>query len=140
MGAWGLKNFENDSALDFTADVLEGSKNLIKNAILKINNANADDYLESDDCVEALAAMEFIATAKGNAPTDLTDDLQKWLKKNDVLQFKSGLFGKKLDMTELSLKALDRISSNSELKELWEESEEFNDWLKIIEDLKQRLG
>jgi hypothetical protein len=140
MGAWGINNFDNDGAMDFSADVVEGNRSLIKDAILKVTNLSDDDYLESPECEEALAAIEFIAAQKGNPSPDFPEEALEWIKKNDVLHFSSGLvFKKQIDITALSLHAIERIGSNSELQELWEESDEYKDWLKVLEDLKNRI-
>lgn len=140
MGTWGLGNFENDNALDFSSDVVEGNKSQIKDAILKVTELNADQYLEAPDCVEALTAIEFIAAQKGKPSPHFPEEAQTWLKDNDLLNFSSGLFKKRLDITALSLQAIERIENNSELRELWEESDEYEDWLKVLEDLKTRVG
>lgn len=139
MGTWGLKNFENDGAADFAADVQEGDKSLIKDAILKVAELSNDEYLEAPDCENALAAIEFIAAFKGRPSDDLPEEMMDWIKKNDLLEFKTGFFGKRLDIVELSKKALDRIMNNSEMKELWEEGDEYFEWKKIVEDLKARI-
>lgn len=140
MGTWGLKNFENDGAADFTDDVLGNGKNLIKETILKVSEMNSDEYLEAPDCENALAAIEFIAAYKGNPSDDLPEDISLWIKENDLLNFKSSFFSKKVNIVDLSLKAIDRILLNSELKELWEESSEFEDWKKVVLDLKERIS
>jgi hypothetical protein len=40
----------------------------------------------------------------------------------------------------LALTAVERVASNSELQELWAESEEGGDWSKQVEELRGRLG
>jgi len=91
-----------------------------------------DEYLEAPDCENALAAIEFIAAYKGNPSDDLPEDISLWIKENDLLNFKSSFFSKKVNIVDLSLKPIDRILFNSELKELWEESSEFEDWKKLF--------
>ena len=128
MGAWGFKNFENDGAADFVYDVFDNGKKVIFQAIQKIVKAKPDEYLEAPDCEEDLAAIELLAAAKNNQSSDCNPDIIKWLQKNDVLKFKNGLFGPKVDLVPLAEKALDRIINDSELRELWEESEQFDEW------------
>jgi hypothetical protein len=139
MGTWGINNFDNDSAMDFSSDIIEGDKDLIKDAILKVTRLEDNDYLEAPDCENALVAMEFIAAQKGKPSPDFPEEAQEWIKNNDLLNFTSGLFRKRIDITELSLQAIQRIGSNSELQELWEESDEYEDWLKVLEDLRNRI-
>ncbi|MCE3278101.1 MAG: hypothetical protein K0S44_292 [Bacteroidetes bacterium] len=139
MGAWGINNFDNDGAMDFSSDVVEGDRSFIKDAILKVTNTGDDDYLEAPDCENALAAIEFIAAQKGKPSPDFPEEAQAWIKNNDLLNFTSGLFRKRIDITGISLQAIERIGSNSELQELWEEGDEYEDWLKVLEDLKNRI-
>ena len=139
MGTWGLNNFENDGASDFAADILEGDKSLIKDTIVKVTELSNEEYLEAPDCENALVAIEFIAAFKGKPSEDLPKDAVDWIKKNDLLDFKTGFFGKRIDIINLSITAIDRITSNSELKELWEESDEFEEWKRVINNLKQRI-
>jgi hypothetical protein len=39
----------------------------------------------------------------------------------------------------LALKAIERIKTNSELKELWDESETLNEWYEALNGLESRL-
>ena len=134
MGAWGIKKFENDGAADFVADVLSGNKLIIANTIEKILEISKGDYLEASDCEEALAAVEFVAAAKGNPSSDISVEAMNWVKKNDLLRFKD------FDLVDSSKKVIDRILNHSEIKELWEEANELQEWEKIINDLKSRIS
>jgi len=40
----------------------------------------------------------------------------------------------------MALMAIHRIETESELKELWEDADEFDAWIATLEDLKARLG
>jgi len=131
MGAWENGNFGNDDAMDFVGEV--NSKEAILDAILKISAAPENEYLESPDCCIALAAIEYIATALGNPSEDFPEEGEEWISKN-----KSELL--EGDIILHSNQAIDKIKTNSELKELWEESGEFEDWLNVIEGLKKRIS
>jgi hypothetical protein len=135
MGAWGPLNFENDTALDFVAEVEEEGIGRIKSAIEVINTIEEDAYLDTDLCAEALAAIEYVATAKDRMAEDFPEDAEEWLQANkaNVLGIR-GIIAK-------SQQAIDRIKNNSELKDLWEESEEdFEEWNKVLDDLNTRIS
>jgi len=137
MGAWGLLNFENDTALDFVADIEEKAEKgiaRIKSAIEIINTTTEDSYLDSDLCIEALAAIEYIAAAKDQMAEDFPEDAEEWLQPH-----KASLLGLRGIIAQ-SKQAIDRIKHNSELKELWEESEDFEEWNKVLDDLDTRIG
>lgn len=139
MGAWGIKNFENDDAQDFAYDVMEEGKSKIKDALLKINKSN-HSFIDATESQEALAAAEIIAAAKNNPAKDLPEDMKDWLNKNDVLTYKKFLFRKSVNLVQLAEEAIHKILENSELKELWEESGEFEEWKAVQDDIIARLN
>jgi hypothetical protein len=135
MGAWGHLNFENDTALDLVYEIEEKGADRIKNAIEAINSREEDSFLDSDLCSEALAAIEYIAAAKDKASEDFPEDAEDWLtpaNKESLLVIRN-LIPKSKD-------AIDRIQHNSELKDLWEETEDFNEWTKVLENLATRIS
>lgn len=135
MGTWGTGNFENDSAHEFIADLREMDPILLKNAIVFLAEADSEQYLEIDDCCAALVAAEYVAAARGRAGSALDDEQLKWITEKDI---------KSMDASEdLALHAraaVERIRTQSELQELWEESGSFEAWYKVQEDLIRRLA
>lgn len=133
MGAWGVLAFDNDDANDWAYD-LEGADDLslVESAFDTVEEA--DDYLEAPDASNALAACEVLARLNGkpgykNAYTEKVDE---WVAAH--LQTPSP------SLVSRANAAIDRIlGENSELKELWAESDENSAWLASVEDLRQRL-
>jgi hypothetical protein len=129
MGAWGAKTFENDDARDWVYE-LEDSTTLepIKDAILAITEN--DDYVEADECSAALAAAEVLAALKERPAPDLPEEVIAWVQ----------AYKKKIpaNLTSLALKAITRIKTDSELKELWEEAGA-KEWYDAVHDLEARL-
>ena len=132
MGAWDNGNFGNDDAMDFVSEVQ--NKDSIVNAIVTISNTAINEYIELTDCCNALAAIEYIATALGNTAKDFPEEALEWVSDNKLLLLQD----EKLIIN--AHLALEKIKANSELKELWEETAEFEDWLNIIEGLKKRIS
>lgn len=135
MGAWGHLNFENDTALDLVYEIEEKGTDRIKNAIEAINSREEDAFLDSDLCSEALAAIEYIAAVKDKASEDFPEDAEEWLtpaNKESLLAIRN--------LIPKSKQAIDRIQHNSELKDLWEETEDFAEWTKVLEDLATRIS
>jgi Domain of unknown function (DUF4259) len=130
MGAWSIEHFDNDAALDWLYDfsmdpsvqVLEDTFNVVVDA--------ADDYIETDDGAAVLAAAEVIAAAKGKKSTAYPEDTEVF----SSLRIS-------LELVAKALQAIDIVSrqDNSELKELWQESDEYEDWQKAVSELKERL-
>jgi hypothetical protein len=135
MGAWGHLNFENDTALDLVYEIEEKGADRIKTAIEAINSREEDGFLDSDLCSEALAAIEYIAAVKDKASEDFPEDAEEWLtpaNKESLLAIR--------DLIKKSTQAIDRIKHNSELKDLWEETEDFEGWNKVLDGLVARIN
>ena len=135
MGAWGTGLFDNDTACDW-AYKLEKVNNLsvIESALDEVLNVG-DEYLDSHEAQEALAAAEVIARLKGNPGIGCgyTEAVDKWVEKNRLTPPEA--------LIEKALKAIERaLYKPSELLELWSESEEFTVWEKSIKDLSKRLS
>lgn len=135
MGAWDSDPFGNDSACDWiyqleTVNDLSLIENTLK-AVIEVGG----EYLESFEAEQAVAAVDTIARLKGNfyVKNPSTETLDKWVESNN--------FEINSELIDLSVKVLDRIqTAPSELLELWEESDEFSNWKKHLEDLKIRIS
>lgn len=138
MGAWNEQNFGNDNALDWLFE-LENSKGLSV-LMAPINNVlSNNDYLEAPLCSEALAASEIIAAKQTQDHSTLPEEAKSWLNK------KQGFLFAKLPKIEQqhaidASSAVSMVINDSELKELWKETEGYSKWLetqnRLIEQLK----
>jgi hypothetical protein len=127
VGAWGAGNFENDDALDWLA-VLQAEGLPAAGAAIQDVLTLADDYLEAPTCCAALAAAEVIAALRGRPASRLPDELVEWLGRV------SGDPGEQLATNARN--AVDAIRRSSELRELWEDDEE---WKQEVDGLYARL-
>ncbi len=132
MGTWGEKNFENDTAGDWIYDLEEQAdvRSFLVETLQKVSGAGKDDYIEASECYEALAAAEVICAMRSRPCTDLPDEVKAILEKHPVEP--------DVDLLALASDAAGRILADSELKELWDETEE-DSWQKVIKDLIERL-
>ncbi len=141
MGAWSAGNFGNDDACDWLDELYKSgvkkffkrtdASKFIEQTLSKVARAPDSEYLESSDCSEALAACEILAASLGNPASDLQDETKEWLEKHAIEGAK--------DLMPLAVGAVSRIRTNSELKELWEESDSNEEWQQVIEDLSKRM-
>lgn len=135
MAAWGINNWENDDAVAWLEAFSE------KQSIDKIERLFSDAIEEEEPNERqgsyVLAAAELLAISQGNEPEEydelLIDDyeidlesIQEWID---------------ADLVNLAIHAIEKISESedSELRQLWEEVDELDHWLMVIEDLKKRL-
>lgn len=133
MGAWGVGSFENDDAGDFLGDVTEsGDLSLVREAL--DNVLTSTEYVEAPDACQAIVAAEVIAAALGRATlaAQREEGLVGWLRsvrpKVDA------------ELVARARDALGKISSeNSELRELWEETDDFSEWQASVDELGLQL-
>jgi len=129
MGAWGVGAFDNDDAADWVAELEEAAT--IEPVVTALRTATADGYLEAPDCCIALAAAETVAAALGRAAVGVPDKVARWASTHRP-QVSD-------DLIQLAQSAIRRIETQSELQELWQESDELEAWVATIKDLERRL-
>ena len=135
MGAWGTGIFENDSALDWIGElVAENDESIIYSTLASIDNkveSITDTYIEEPDASAILAAAEIVAYLSGNPSDDLPEEVVDWLEENKLNNIS--------ELLELARSSVKTVKKKSELRELWEESDEFDDWLSVVGELERRL-
>ena len=134
MGTWGYLAFDNDTTGDW-AFGLEGVEDLslVEEAFDELEEVG-EDYLDQDIACNALGACEVLARLLGRPgyTNAFTEPVDQWvaahpLKPSPVL-------------LNRAVAAIDRIlARDSELRELWEESEESASWRQAMADLRERL-
>lgn len=90
------------------------------------------EYIDSYTCSRALAAIEYIAAVKGNPATDLPDDASDWVASHENEPLEQHTI-------DDAVRAMSRIMADSELKSLWEESEQLDAWKAVVVELKARI-
>lgn len=79
----------------------------------------------------AVAAAEVVATAKGKPPQAVPGQIATWVSKIDG--------SPSTEMSDLACRAVERVRTNSELKDLWLEADGLNEWSAALRDLEARL-
>lgn len=134
MGTWSTEPFGNDSACDWAYDLETHTDFSLVEAVLRRVIDTGDDYLDEDLAVEAIAAAEVLAKSRGRGTqTDAyTERVDAWLAGLTVSP-DAALFA-------LARQALARIlAPDSELLELWEESDEAGEWRAAMRRLQTAL-
>ena len=133
MGTWGIGSFENDDAADFMIDLLDsGDLSLIREVL--DNVLTSTEYVEAPDATLAIVAAEIVAAARGR-PTlaaQQEEGLADWLARvRPAID---------VDLVRQARDALARIlADNSELRELWEETDEATAWRAVVDELVTQL-
>ncbi|WP_379708508.1 DUF4259 domain-containing protein [Haloferula chungangensis] len=135
MDAWDADAFGNDTAADWLAEVVETSDlGMILEAFDTVLGAG-DEPVELQAGEEAIAAAELVAWLAGQPGKggDYSDAIESWMDDNE-LEFTESLAKK-------ARRSIDRVfNMPSELREAWEEGEDFDDWKAELAKLKERLG
>ncbi|MBC7880677.1 MAG: DUF4259 domain-containing protein [Anaerolineae bacterium] len=135
MGAWGVKSFDNDDALDWIGKIETlGDASLLQSTLETIANCAFSDDLAFQDAALPIAAAEVVSALKGSPAEDLPEEITDWVKKHDIPK------SIQTELVQLALKALGRIRIDSELKELWEETQYAEAWHSEIMALEARLA
>jgi len=134
MGAWGIGVWENDNALDWAYELEDcNDLSVISRSIELILDSEEIDSIEAD---EALAAIDVLARLKHQDfdSDGYDEEISKWIKTHKDLQIPDSLW-------QQAKQALDKIvSEDSELYELWQESDSFEAWKKEMDILRSRMG
>lgn len=133
MGTWSIHAFGNDEAADFAIELSESSNlDLIQSALEDV--IAADEYLEAPEADRGIAAAAVLALLNGQEiPGTLDEALSTWVK-SQTTKPGSALLTKAQVVIERVL------SENSELAELWIESDEYESWQDGLRLIKASLG
>ncbi len=132
MAAGGTGTFDNEDALEWIGGFGADGANAIVEAFDNINNLDPTDYIEAEIAAHALAAAELVAAARDGDTDRLPEDAVASLRENAA----------KINAAKLlaaGRKAVSRVLKQSELRELWEDSPDAEDWEDDVRDLLERL-
>ena len=132
MGAWAIDALGNDDAGDWLDTLYDGDGlDVIDETLSAVATL---DYIEAPQAAEALAAAEVIARLQGRSDMMALpyEELDGWVK--------SSKLAPTLALVEKAHQAIDRIlADQSELLELWQESDEFEAWKASVLNLRSRI-
>lgn len=135
MGAWDSDNFSNDDAADWLAELIDrDSLDLLQGALVDVLEEAPGEYLEAPECASALAAAEIVAAANGKPADKMPEETLDWLKE------RGREIAERVELLEMARRAVGRIQENSELKDLWDEADTLDEWNKVQDNLRSRLG
>lgn len=136
MGAWGFTTFDNDDAADWLDELGDHqSLALVRETIAAVLEVEADEEVDAPLASAALAASELIAAAIGrpSGAARKQEELMIWISKMRPSPDAA--------LIADALSAIDRIlGPHSELRALWEESEDYAAWTDDVTQLRARLA
>ena len=133
MGAWAEDSFGNDAACDWGGSFLaDPGLAALREAIQTV--IDTDDYLDSYEACQCLAACEVIARAQGKwgLRNSYSEELDRWIEANPIAIPE--------DLKTAADEAIARIlGDDSELVALWDDGGRNEVWHGAIDDLRQRV-
>jgi hypothetical protein len=134
MGAWGPTAFENDDALDWMSELVEGSDlaPLVAALASVTDEVATGEDIDDSDGSNALAAAEVVAALRGRPAADLPEELSEWLSRQQAPD------PHLVARARTAVKAV--LGPHSDLRELWHESPDFAVWEANVKNLLARLG
>ena len=136
MGTWAVDAFGNDYAQDWAEDLRETSNlDAVEDTLDTALDTSAGE-LEAPFAAEALVAIEVLARlqGKGGERSDDSAAVDDWV---DARKAKARV---RADLADKAGRAIERIlSEQSELRELWAESEHYAEWRASVEALRGRI-
>lgn len=142
MGAWGTDTFECDSSLDWIGDFCDdpSEQKLIdtftpaepaksKGFLSRLFGGSGANHFEPFDGEDVLGAAEVVAALIGR-PSPRADGAFDSLPS----------IGLSEDIPAKAISAIDIILETSNLKDCWEETDDYEDWVKGVRELRDRLS
>ena len=133
MGAWGVLAFDNDNANDWAYGLDEADDlSLVECAFTAVDEA--DEYLEAPDACNALAACEVLARLNGKPgyKNSYTAEVDQWVAAHRLTPSAALVAQANAVIARI-------LGDKSELRELWNDSDNSGQWLASVEELRQRL-
>lgn len=133
MSAWGISNFENDTALNWIENLIEYSDieaidSIINNFVLNFD----PEETSLIECSTFLTVAELIAGLLGHPSEDFPDELKDWIDNNYIET--------KKDVVDKAKKGVALILKDSEAKEMYWDSGYQKSWVKAQKNLIKRLS
>ena len=132
MSAWGISNFENDTALDWVAKTVEEKQVSFSKMVDEFMGHFSPEETTLIECSEFLAIAETIAGLIGSPAEDFPEELKEWIE-SKCIKIEDDLLIK-------SKKGVELIMTDSEAKEMYLDSGYFVSWEKAQKDLIKRLS
>ena len=133
MSAWGISNFENDTALDWVGKIVNQKDiNVIINSIDKfVNGFNAEETTLIN-CSKFLTIAEILAGLLGSPAEDFPEELTDWIESKYINVEQSTI--------DTAIEGVRLLMNESEVREMYLDSGYFNSWDKAQKNLIKRLS
>jgi uncharacterized protein DUF4259 len=127
MGAFGIRTFETDDATEWMESFAQAPSSVSLRKALELGQ-----HPDKKASRLALAAAEVVAAWCGRPAPEIPPSVTAWLLGRTQAVNERALL--------LAREAVDRVLSDSALRDSWEECGGFEAWRSAVVDLRHRLG
>lgn len=129
MAAWGTKTFEEDTANDWIQELIDSEE---PREFLIDSLSTDPGYIEADQGSTMLAAAETLIALLDEPRVGVPGELVDWVGDNECEDVS--------DLPELAVVAVNQVlGAESELFEIWSDSEDFEEWQENVEQMREVL-
>ena len=141
MGTWSIDSFGNDDACDWAMGLEETNDLTLVERAVDAVIAQEAEYLEAPTAAEALAAIEVLACLQGNwgestpsySKNPFAKNADEWVRQHPLQPPPS--------LAQKAHRVIERIlAKDSELNNLWRQSEKYEIWVDSVMALKKRVN
>ncbi|MBI3474872.1 MAG: DUF4259 domain-containing protein [Acidobacteria bacterium] len=129
MAAWGSGTFDNEDAQEWLKQLAQLTAGDLTTLL---SRADRSDYLEAPESSVIVAAAEAIAALQGAPAEAAPRAIVEWVNNNNAQP--------QADVSALAIRAVQRVRTDSELKDLWLEADGLNEWSASLRNLEARLA
>lgn len=131
MGVWGAGSFENDDVMDWLSELDNADSTELLEATLRDVMDGDPNWIEAPECCRAIGAAEVVAALRNAPHPALPGIVDVWIREHQVTLEPT--------LQPLALAALTRIQGDSELRALWTDADQLDEWLATLQSLERRL-
>ena len=129
MGTWGTGAFDNDGAADWAFAFDDGATAAhVNRPIRRLAKRRHGAEIDLDDALEAVAAAEVIAAARGHGGRGVPKSVRHWIAETGYAPDEA--------LSAAAAAVVDRVAAAGELRDEWGDDPR---WSKAMADLARRL-
>ena len=132
MGGHGVGSFQNADAQAWVAELVESDgADLVEAALDDVTEGDPDALIGATEAAVAIAAAEVVAAARGKPRKDIPEPVRSWTKAKHLAHH--------YDLGRRARLAVERVLTDLELAEAWDETEDAEAWRADVTALLARL-
>jgi hypothetical protein len=132
MGTNGIGTFDDDDGMEWLDAFGGDGVSAVREALEAVNDLDSGDYLEATEATHALAAAELVAAARdgdtSRLPPEAVAQLSEKIEELGDARFVAP-----------ARRAVTRVLKSSELRDVWEDTPEAEEWEENVRELLERL-